>query len=103
MAELMVEAKVPCRTPNPDKPGVTNIPEWRFDLVRGAIRDVLKAGELAFADLSDAVRQRLTARDLEQLGSVGWNVTTVKLELEVRGEVTRSAGSGPQRLKWTGE
>lgn len=98
----MAEAKVACRTPNPGKPGVTNIPEWRFNLVSDAIRNALRDGDLEFTDLPGAVKARLSDSDLARLGSLGWNVTTVKLELEVRGEVERIPGFSPQRLRLAG-
>ena len=81
---------------------MTNIPEWRFNLMRDAIRNVLEEGEIAFADLPEAVRARLPAADLERIGSIGWNVTTVKLELEVRGEIVRVPEASPQRLRLAG-
>ena len=51
----------------------------------------------AFSGLADAVRDRLTADILDRLGSVGWHVTTVKLNMEVEGELRRLPGA-PQRL-----
>ena len=92
----MAEAKVECRTPNPGKPGVTNIPKWKFDLVRSAILAELKKGDVPFSELSGRVGARLTDEDKSRLGSLGWHVTTVKLELEVRGEIGRADDKGPQ-------
>lgn len=96
----MSEAKVACRTPATD--GVTNIPEWKFLAVRRAIRAALAAGELPFKGFKDRVGEHLTEEELSNLGSLGWHSTTVKLELEVRGEVTRLPGS-PQRIVWSGD
>jgi hypothetical protein len=93
--------RVACRTPAKGRDGVTNIPEWKFEAVRNALRAVLSGGEVPFQGLSDRVRTQMTDDDLERLGSVGWHVTTVKPELEVRGEIERLPGS-PQRLIWTG-
>lgn len=95
----MAADRVACRTPNPDKPGVTNIPAWKFDLLRGIILDLLKDGEVRFSDLASLVSERLDDDQKAQLGSVGWHVTTVKLELEVRGEIARDPGPGPQRIR----
>ena len=95
----MPEPKVACRTPTPGKTGVTHIPAWRFDCVRRAILAELGRGEVAFADLAERVRMRLDDELLARLGSVGWNVTTVKLELETRGEIERVPNAGPQRLR----
>lgn len=96
--------KVPCRTPAKGRDGVTNIPRWKFDLMRTHILAILgQAGPkgFAFADLSAAVGARLLDDERRALGSIGWHVTTVKLELEVAGEVLRIAGPGPQRLALT--
>ena len=105
MAGLRQEGdpKVACRTPTPGRKGVTNIPQWRFDKIRGAIIDVMATGEVRFADLPDLVRERLSEDDRQRLGSIGWNVTTVKLEMEVRGEIIRLEGKGPQSLVLAGK
>ena len=95
----MAEAKVACRTPAEGRDGVTNVPAWKFDLLRTAILDSLAQRDIAFADLKDAVRERVTADDLARLGSLGWHVTTVKLEMEVRGEIERVAGVTPQVVR----
>lgn len=97
------EPKVACRTPTPGRSGVTNIPQWRFDIIRGAIIDVIATEEVRFADLPDLVRDRLSEEVKGRLGSIGWNVTTVKLEMEVRGEIIRLEGKGPQRLILAGK
>lgn len=97
------EPHVACRTPTPGRSGVTNIPQWRFDIIRGAIIDVIATEEVRFADLPDLVRDRLSEEVKGRLGSIGWNVTTVKLEMEVRGEIIRLEGKGPQRLILAGK
>ena len=93
--------KVACRTPAEGRNGATNIPKWKFDAVRAAILDAA-AAPVAFADLPEAVEARLAPADRERLGSLGWHVTTVKLELEVRGELERLPGGGRQTIKATG-
>ena len=98
MAELTGSERVACRTPSPDRPGETRIPKWKFDLVRKAILDELGQGSAAFGDLAELVGRRLGPQDLERLGSLGWHVTTVKLELEVRGEIRRLDGHRRQVL-----
>ncbi|MEM6466366.1 MAG: hypothetical protein AAF679_07660 [Pseudomonadota bacterium] len=81
--------KVTCRTPaSLDGPG-TNIPMWKFDIVRRAILDALDEGKAPASALVARVRDRLPAQELGRLGSLGWHVTTIRLELEVRGEVAR--------------
>ena len=93
--------KVSCRTPTKGKSGVTRIPAWKYDCVSRAIlkavRDAGAAG-MPFGDLTEAVSGRLSTAEREKLGSVGWHVATVKLEMEVRGELTRGSETGPQRL-----
>ena len=41
------------------------------------------------AELAGLVRLRLGQGEMDRLGSLAWHVTTVRLELEVRGEVVR--------------
>ena len=91
-----MEEKVACRTPAEGRDGVTNIPRWKFDAIRSAILDILQDGEIAWSNLSDAVAERLTDEQLANLGKVGWHVVCVKLEMEVRGEITRKPGKGRQ-------
>ena len=98
----MTEDRVACRTPNPDRPGVTRVPAWKFDACRAAIRAALAEGEMAAKDVPAAVGARMDAGDLARLGSLGWHVTTVRLELEVRGEIERVPGATPLRLRLTG-
>ncbi len=91
--------KVACRTPAKERPGVTKIPKWKFDSVRAAILAAIGTEELAFSDLEAEVRKNLADDDYHRMGSLGWHVTTVKLEMEVRGEIERLPGNGPQRLR----
>lgn len=85
-----------CRTPNAS--GTTRIATWKFDLLRAAILDALGDDGLAFKDLGSAVTARLDAQTRDKLGSLGWHMTTVKLEMEVAGEIARVAGRAPQYL-----
>lgn len=99
--EVGVLERTVCRTPTPGKTGVTRIPTWKFQAIRDVILQILdEAGDagFAFADLPGAVRARLAPGILEKLGSVGWHTTSVKLELEVAGEIARVPGATPQRL-----
>lgn len=78
------------------KEGV-NISKLKYEVVRHAILDALGAhGELAFADLPQAVAQRLEP-DFD--GSIGWYTTTVKLDLEARGLIERMPGKKRQVLR----
>jgi hypothetical protein len=97
----MTEEKVACRTPTAGRDGVTRIPKWKFDALEVAIRRVVgDAGPegLAFGALKEAVRAVMAPEDLAALGSLGWHMTSVKLEMEVRGDLRRLAVKGPQRL-----
>lgn len=97
MAKSIV--KVECRTPTPGKKPV-RIDQWKFELVRSTLARVVPRTlpGVLFSELPELVAAELTADDLERIGSLMWYVTTVKLELEVRGELQRVAGSSPQRL-----
>lgn len=96
------EVKIACRTPAEGRDGVTRIPAWKYAAVRRAILhavDAAGADGLPFADLSGAVRNRLSQQELARLGSLGWHCTTVKLEMEVAGEIRRVSGKAGQRLR----
>lgn len=94
------EAKVLCETPTPDKDG-TRIPKWKYDAVRAAILKVVPRSEdgIAFRELSDLVAQALSTDARRNLGSIAWHTVTVKLHLEVIGEIERIAGCNPQRIR----
>ncbi|WP_224816271.1 hypothetical protein [Hasllibacter sp. MH4015] len=95
------EERIACRTPAEGKGATSNIPVWKFEAVRAAIRAVLEeagAEGMLNRDLRDAVGARMEPDDLERLGKLGWHVVTVKLEMEVRGEVVRLPGKGPMRI-----
>ena len=54
-----------------------------------------------FKDLADDVQARLTSNQLAKLGSLKWHVTTVKLNMEVEGEIERVPRQTPQTLRKT--
>ncbi len=85
--------------PDPEKSG-PRIPRFKYDAVRRAILASLPRDEpgLAFASLFEAVRERLDPEELARLGSLRWHTTTVKLDLEARGEIRRVAKARPQRI-----
>lgn len=95
------EEKVECRTPTPGRASV-RVPRWKYEAVRkavlAAVRDAGAEG-LAFKELPDAVKARLSAEDRDRLGSVVWWTTTVKLDMETKGEIERLAAKGGQRLR----
>jgi hypothetical protein len=96
------EDRVSCETPTPGKQP-TRILRWKYDAVRRAIlKAVPKKGEgLLFKTLPAEVTRHLTAEEKDNLGSIGWYTTTVKLDLEVKGELKRVPGATPQRLTRT--
>jgi hypothetical protein len=85
------------RTLRPEKKQGVNISREKYDIIRKAIFSVLKANkEITFTKLSAAVEKQL---DHKFEGSVMWYVTTVKLDLEARGEIKRVPKSRPQLVK----
>jgi hypothetical protein len=91
--------RVSCRTPTPGKQP-TSIPRWKFDLLRKHLLALVPTDPsgILTRQLPALIKTRLSTRELEALGSVNWHVTTVKLELEVRGELERIEGLSHQRL-----
>jgi hypothetical protein len=79
------------------KAGV-NIDKVKYDTIRAAILAALaeNGGEISFKELTTAVAAHLPA-PFE--GSLGWYTTTVKLDLEARGEIERLPGGSQQRLR----
>ena len=92
--------KVLCHTPSKGK-SPKNISQWKFDLLRAAIRKVVPKNKegVEFRQLFDLVKRELSADDRAKLGSLPWYTTTVKLHLEVIGELERVPNSKPQRLR----
>ncbi len=95
------EDRIACRTPTEGRDGVTPIPAWKYHMVRKAILHAVDAAGpegLPFSQLAAEVKARLSQSDLARLGALGWHCTTVKLEMEVAGDLLRAPGPGPQRL-----
>ena len=91
-----MDEKILTLHPDPGKQGV-RIDRAKYDLVAQAIQDALgERGEVAFTDLMQIVKAKLNGR---MQGSISWYVTTVKLDLEARGNIVRVAGAKPQRLR----
>jgi len=93
--------RVECRTPSTGKNGTTRIPRWKYDLVRKALLAVVPRDPegIEFRQLPELVRKKISPADHRRLGSLSWYTTTVKLHLEVLGELERLAGCSPQRLR----
>jgi len=79
------------------KAGVS-IDREKYETVAGAIRTALSEKVLTFQELTEAVNADLTGNFD---GSISWYVTTVKLDLEARGELQRVDNKSPQRLRLT--
>jgi len=82
--------------PEAEKQGV-RINRNKYNLMREAILENLRlSGPTAFAQLGDLVEDQLQKNFG---GSVMWYYTTVKLDLEARGEIRRVPGSKPQLIE----
>ncbi len=85
------------RTLHPKKKQGINISKEKYEIIRRAILSILCAQkEMTFMKLTRAVEKEV---DGKFEGSVSWYVTTVKLDLEARGEVKRVPHSRPQLIK----
>lgn len=90
-----MEQTILALNPDPTKQGV-QISKAKYDAVRTAILDTLKVhGPMIFTELGNAVEDSLH-KNFD--GSVMWYFTTVKLDMEARGEIRRVAGSRPQKI-----
>ena len=82
--------------PDPSKQGV-RIEKDKYDTMRETILLNLKQlGAVTFTELSTVVEHQLSGRFD---GSVMWYFTTVKLDLEARGELRRVPKSKPQLVE----
>lgn len=85
--------------PDPTKQGV-RIEKAKYDVVREAILENLRAYDpMTFTRLAELVEDQLQA-DFD--GSVMWYYTTVKLDMEARGELRRVPKSKPQLIELGG-
>jgi len=85
------------RTLHPDKKQGVNISKEKYEIIRKAIISALKQNkEMPFMKLARAVEKEMNGNFD---GSVTWYVTTVKLDMEARGEVKRVPHSRPQLVK----
>ena len=85
------------RTLHPEKKQGVSISREKYEIIRTAILSTLRAQkEITFMNLSRAVEKQVNG-NFE--GSVTWYVTTVKLDMEARGEIKRVPKSRPQLVK----
>ncbi|GAB4445845.1 MAG: hypothetical protein OHK0041_03860 [Anaerolineales bacterium] len=85
------------RTLHPDKKQGVNISREKYEIIHRAITSTLSQNkEMPFMKLARAVEKDLHGK-FE--GSVTWYVTTVKLDMEARGELKRVRHSRPQVVR----
>ena len=85
------------KTLHPEKKQGVNISREKYEIIRKAIMSTLRANkEMPFMKLSRAVEKEVRGKFD---GSVMWYVTTVKLDLEARGEIKRVPNSRPQLVR----
>jgi len=85
------------RTLHPEKKQGVKISKEKYEIIRNAILCVLQTQkEITFMNLSRAVEKQVNG-NFE--GSVTWYVTTVKLDLEARGQIKRVTNSRPQLVR----
>ncbi|MCB2156099.1 hypothetical protein KQI84_14580 [bacterium] len=91
--------RVVCETPTPGKKPV-RIDRWKYDAIRKAIlKSIPRHSEgVAWKELPVLVEANLSEDEKDRLGHVGWYTITVKLDLEVKGEIKRLEGVKPQKL-----
>jgi len=85
------------RTLHPEKKQGVNINKQKYETIRKAILSTLEIEkEMTFMNLSRAVEKKVNGNFD---GSVTWYVTTVKLDMEARGEIKRVPNSRPQLVR----
>jgi hypothetical protein len=85
------------RTLHPQKKQGVNISREKYEIIRKAIFSTLRTQkEMSFMNLARAVEKEV-GKKFD--GSVMWYVTTVKLDLEARGEIKRVLNSRPQLVR----
>jgi len=85
------------RTLHPEKKQGVSISKEKYEIIRKSILSTLRARkEITFSNLARAVEKEVNG-NFE--GSVTWYVTTVKLDMEARGEIKRVPKSRPQLVK----
>jgi len=92
----MDEEKILTLHPDEEKQGV-NISRSKYEMIRQAILNAIRSqGSISYQGLVSLIDYNLRNR-FE--GSIQWYVTTVKLDLEARGEIERIPGRGEQVLR----
>ena len=82
--------------PEPKKQGA-RVEKAKYDVMRNAILENLRAyGALSFTRLGNLLEEQLL-KNFD--GSVMWYYTTVKLDMEARGEIRRVSNDDPQLIE----
>lgn len=82
--------------PDPSKKGV-KIEKEKYETMRSAILETLERdGAMPFMELAALLEDRMRG---SFDGSVMWYYTTVKLDLEARGEIRRVPNTRPQMVE----
>ena len=94
------EERVVCETPTPGKKP-TRIHKWKYDLLRRIILEIVteSADGVEFRNLPGLIESRLSVEQRENLGSVSWYTVSVKLDMEVKGDIERVPRAKPQKLR----
>ncbi len=94
------EERVVCETPTPGKKP-TRIHKWKYDLLRRIILEIVtESGDsVEFRNLPGLIESRLSVEQRENLGSVSWYTISVKLDMEVKGDIERLPRAKPQKLR----
>jgi len=91
----MTEEKIMTLHPQ-GKQGV-NIDKAKYETMKAAILSAIQANDgITFAELNTAVAAQLNGKFD---GSIGWYLTTVKLDLEARNIIERIPNQSPQQLR----
>ncbi|MEL7532942.1 MAG: hypothetical protein AAFN10_16600 [Bacteroidota bacterium] len=84
-------------TQHPTGKAGVNISREKYEQMRSAIVDIVKEKEsVGFSEMGDLLTSRL--KDSFE-GSILWYYTTVKLDLEARGEIERFKQKGKQMIR----
>jgi hypothetical protein len=84
-------------TLHPEGKSGVKIDRHKYDQIKSAIIESLEAGEeMQFKELRRVVLHKLEG-SFE--GSISWYYTTVKLDLEARGQIERVSNKTPQMLR----
>ncbi|MFK7921230.1 MAG: hypothetical protein AB8H47_04700 [Bacteroidia bacterium] len=86
-------------TLHPEGKAGVNISRDKYEQMRSAIVDIVKEKDtIGFSEMGDLLTSRL--KDNFN-GSIMWYYTTVKLDLEARGEIERFKQKGKQMIRLT--